>query len=461
MKKLLGSVALSALLAGSAMAADIQAKPVLPPASSVAPWTGVYAGAHVGGGWANFDSTIVPNSAVTPTQNLGGVDAGGWLAGGHVGVNRQFGNLVVGGELSASVSDISGSSGCTVSTVASTCKSSMDWLVMGLGRIGWANSSWLIYAQGGAAIAGFTSEYSNTGSAPVGNRRGTTSTIGGAAGAGVEYMVAPGVVAGVDYLHLFFNDTKTIFVDDVFDSLNTRLHDADIVRGRISLLWGGSTPALGSSSTPPVLMAAAPWTGAYAGLHAGGGWANFGNILVFDSPVTPAQDLGSVDAGGWLAGGHVGLNRQFGNLVVGGELSASASKIDGSSACAPETVASTCKTSMDWLVMALGRFGWTSNNWLLYAQGGAAIAGFSSGWDNTINAPTGFYRGTATTIGGAAGVGFEYMVVPGIVAGVDYVHLFFRDSKTVAVDDVFESLNTKLHDADIVRGRISWLWGGR
>jgi opacity protein-like surface antigen len=427
-------------------------------------WTGVYVGAHGGGGWAKFDNALVFDSVATPAQNLGSVDASGWLAGAHIGLNRQFGHWVIGGELSTSVSKIDGSQACTPDGVASTCKSSMDWLVLGLGRLGWATNNWMLYAQGGAAIAGFTSEYFDTGSAPAGNRRGTATAIGGAAGVGFEYMVAPGIVAGIDYLHLFFSDSKTMFVDDVFDSLNTKLHDADIVRGRISLLWGGAAPVAAANMPvkgPPVMAAVAPWTGVYVGAHGGGGWANFGNALVFDSVATPAQDLGSVDASGWLGGLHIGLNRQFGNWVIGGELSASVSKIKGSQACAPEDEASTCKSSMDWLVLGLGRLGWATNNWMLYAQGGAATAGFTSGWENATNAPTGFNRGTTTAIGGAAGVGFEYKIAPGVVAGIDYLHLFFSDSKTVTVDDVFESLNTKLHDADIVRGRISLLWGAR
>jgi outer membrane immunogenic protein len=422
-------------------------------------WNGAYFGLHAGYGWSRFDNSLVSDGG--PSQQLGQIKGDGWVGGAHGGGYRQFGSLVVGGELSASIADLDGSAACRPENVAATCKNSMDWLLMGLGRAGYASGNWMVFGQGGVAIAGFTSSWENA-TNRLGNARGSVTTVGGAAGVGFEYMVAPGVIAGVDYVHLFFRDNKTMFVDDVFESLNTKLKDADLVRARISVLTGafGSASAGGMpGKAAPLVVAAGIWNGAYAGLHAGYGWSTFDNTLVQDF-AAPVQLLGGVDSDGWLVGAQAGIYRQYGSFVVGGELSASISDLDGSTACRANAVASTCRNTMDWLALGLGRAGYTGGNWMVFGQGGVAVAGFTSSWENAGNV-LGNTRGANTAVGGAAGVGFEYMIAPGVIAGADYVHLFFRDTKTIFVDDVFGSLNTKLEDSNLVRGRISWLWGGR
>jgi outer membrane immunogenic protein len=74
MKKMLfGSVALAAMLAGSAMAADMGVpRTFAPPAAS---WTGFYVGGNVGGVWGNTDPGFIascgPLEAAATTSGLG------------------------------------------------------------------------------------------------------------------------------------------------------------------------------------------------------------------------------------------------------------------------------------------------------------------------------------------------------------------------------------------------------
>ena len=469
MKQLLISIAAAASLASTAMAADVPVKAVPAPAELPPTWSGVYVGAHGGWGRADFDQTIVPNSVVAPIQDLGGINADGWLAGGHLGLLRQWGVFVIGGEISVSSSNIKGSNACTVSGTASTCEARMDWLVLALARAGITpRDNWLIYATGGVGIAGFTADYTNNVSAPEGNRRGTTTATAGALGAGVEYAFGNGIVFGVEYLHLFFNQTRTVFVDDVFDSLNSRLSDVDLVRGRLSVRWGGPAGLVAPAAAPmpvkarpAVLAGPSPiWSGVYVGAHGGWGRADFDQTIVPNSAVAPIQDLGGINADGWLAGGHLGLLRQWGMFVIGGEISVSSSNIKGSNACTVSGAASTCEARMDWLVLALARAGITPrDNWLIYATGGVGIAGFTADYTNA-GAPEGNRRGTTTATAGALGAGVEYAFGNGIVFGVEYLHLFFNQTRTVFVDDVFNSLNSRLSDVDLVRGRLSVRWGG-
>ena len=65
---------------------------------------------------------------------------------------------------------------------------------------------------------------------------------------------------------------------------------------------------LPGADTP--VTAASPWTGAYAGVNAGGG---FGRAT--DPTVTPVT--GAIESGGVLGGVQVGYNQQVGGFVLG------------------------------------------------------------------------------------------------------------------------------------------------
>src|SRR5262245_53987692 len=100
MKTLLGGLAISALLAAPALAADLPARmPVKapPPVVSVYSWTGCYIGGH--GGWARAKTQLVNTANTTafgdliPGQGFDVSDSGG-IAGGHVGCNWQNGQFV-------------------------------------------------------------------------------------------------------------------------------------------------------------------------------------------------------------------------------------------------------------------------------------------------------------------------------------------------------------------------------
>src|SRR5262249_45102532 len=93
-------VALSAIslatLAGSAIAADLSARPVPyqpPPAPPPAfSWTGCYVGANIGGGWASKSSNDVSGFVTGVTgADLGSHTASGVIGGGQVGCDYQSG----------------------------------------------------------------------------------------------------------------------------------------------------------------------------------------------------------------------------------------------------------------------------------------------------------------------------------------------------------------------------------
>src|SRR5690348_10880903 len=111
-------MALGALVASSsAQAADLPFKAA--PQAAPAPafdWSGIYIGAHVGGGWATNDISdpglgiVGPLLGVPPVQT---VDSSGILGGVQAGWNYQIGRFVIGTEVDFSWADVNGTSTST------------------------------------------------------------------------------------------------------------------------------------------------------------------------------------------------------------------------------------------------------------------------------------------------------------------------------------------------------------
>jgi opacity protein-like surface antigen len=73
-------------------------------------------------------------------------------------------------------------------------------------------------------------------------------------------------------------------------------------------------------SAPPVFtpVPVYDWSGFYVGANAGVGWANGGNVTVFD-PVLGAQSINVVSRSGFIGGVQLGSNLQYEAFVFGVE----------------------------------------------------------------------------------------------------------------------------------------------
>lgn len=181
MKKILIAVAFASV-GSAAVAADFPQTPAPAayrpaPVSPVYNWSGFYVGAM--GGYGASDSQ--------------GVDFKGGFAGGTIGGNAQFSNLVVGVEVEGAWSDIGQR---TSAFGIITANDRIEAFGSVAGRVGFAVDNLLIYGKGGFAAA------SNKLSVTVlGVTASDTQThYGYTAGGGFEYGFTPNWSAKVEYL---------------------------------------------------------------------------------------------------------------------------------------------------------------------------------------------------------------------------------------------------------------------
>jgi outer membrane immunogenic protein len=187
--------ALSAIASGlipSAAMADAYARPQ--EAYVAVPfigWTGFYVGGHVGGAWSAVDWANV-NLTGEHVNN----DASGFIGGGQIGYNQQFGNIVLGAEATLSGTTLSDDFR-SMKPAAWTYSTDINTIATVTGRLGFAANQWLFYAKAGWAGAHVDVSGHNAGgpdSFSLGEWRN-----GWTMGAGLEYKVARNIGLGVEY----------------------------------------------------------------------------------------------------------------------------------------------------------------------------------------------------------------------------------------------------------------------
>lgn len=160
-------------------------------------WRGFYVGVNGGYAWGSGDPTIVSNGINTAT--LDAIDPSGFLGGGQLGYNAQFGNFVIGAEADIQGGWVDGDS----ASGAFTTSSDLNWLSTVRGRIGFAGDRILIYGTGGVAWA----DMDFTASDGVTSFSGGDTLTGYAVGGGVEWMLTNNWTAKAEYLYVDLGDT--------------------------------------------------------------------------------------------------------------------------------------------------------------------------------------------------------------------------------------------------------------
>lgn len=285
------SVALSAIIialpVSSAFAADLPSKkaPVIAPIA-IPVWTGLHVGLNAGGTWANngnigtasssfYISPIDPPgnragpadhalaAALGATSSLSSGGASGFIGGGQIGYDVQFGgrfeNAIAGVE--ADIQGIAGSNGGGtnyfsaipvqnsnpgrfVTTLMSGSKN-LSYLGTVRGRIGYAvMPTVLVYGTGGLAYGGVNASITgvqaydpvaiNRTVAGFGSGSYSNTQVGWTAGGGAEWMFLPNWSAKAEYLYYDLGSVR-------FNAGTSTATDTGI--GGAGLLWANTVQA--------------------------------------------------------------------------------------------------------------------------------------------------------------------------------------------------------------------------
>jgi outer membrane immunogenic protein len=213
--------AAAVLLAPGQAKADGPGK-ISPPYS----WSGLYIGGHAGYAWGNVSVLDLGLTAQAFAFQPDGV-----LGGGHIGFQQQWGRWVGGFELSLSggrLQDDVFSTAVQTSVLLSgdivtkedkdDLQARIDGLFLGTARVGYAWDRWLGYVKGGYASAEIKSAFHLSAMATVvgavtldpgevvfaGDSKGGSRERhhGWTIGAGLESLLAPNVIFGVEYSYI-------------------------------------------------------------------------------------------------------------------------------------------------------------------------------------------------------------------------------------------------------------------
>jgi outer membrane immunogenic protein len=234
-KLLLATVALTAMVAAPAMAADLSVRQPMykappPPPVSYYSWTGCYIGGHGGGLWARKDW-----SYVTPAVGAAGShDADSWLAGLQAGCNFQVGGFVFGVQGDYAWTDAKGSHN-DIAFPGFVDQSNIRSLASVTGRVGYAWDRFLGYVKGGGAwerdnytffVGGVTFATASE------TRGGWTLGIGG------EYAFLPNLTGFIEYDYYDFGTRSLTFTDGSIVDIKER---KSVLKAGLNIKfgWGG------------------------------------------------------------------------------------------------------------------------------------------------------------------------------------------------------------------------------
>jgi outer membrane immunogenic protein len=207
LKVLTGVAAIAVIFATPVLAADMPVK--APPccAAPVYDWTGFYFGADIG-----WQGSRIGLSSPLPGLPLAYSEAHDSLAGGgFIGVQKQFGQFVVGveGDYLAATGNASlgATPDITIFGPGGTGTGQVElrhiWSVGG--RLGWAAGRWMPYIAGGYANGAFEFNAQNVPPAAPETESAKSNNAGSYLGAGIDWAVANNWIIGAEYRHYGFS----------------------------------------------------------------------------------------------------------------------------------------------------------------------------------------------------------------------------------------------------------------
>ena len=173
-------------------------------------WTGLYVGAHLGGGWGELSQTSA-------------LDISGVAGGGQIGYNYQFNQVVLGVEADASITNIGDELRATAGGVTVRAEVTNSFLASVRGRIGLAVGPALIYGTGGFAQGHFKLDATATNGIQTVTMVQSFNHQGYVFGGGIEYMFSQHLVGRFEGLRYQFNELNGSTEDYKVDVLRAGL----------------------------------------------------------------------------------------------------------------------------------------------------------------------------------------------------------------------------------------------
>jgi len=155
------------------------------------------------------------------------------------------------------------------------------------------------------------------------------------------------------------------------------------------------------------------WTGTYAGLQMGYGWADT------DARSGPAPGFNqnyNYDADGFLGGAHIGVNFQSKDVVYGLEADVDFADLGNT---ATGSLGDTHSTDLDWMGSLRARLGFASGRNLFYVTGGWAFG------DVNVRSETGAISYSDVRHGWTVGGGLEHAFSQNMTARLEYRYTDF------------------------------------
>jgi opacity protein-like surface antigen len=210
------------------------------------------------------------------------------------------------------------------------------------------------------------------------------------------------------------------------------------------------------------------WGGLYFGVHSGYQWSSLNVQDPTPPPFGPLPSFG-FDHDSMVVGGHIGLQHQFGAIVVGieGSLTSAYWNNPGSTTCfapGPQLVPGglgNCSARLDDILTIGPRLGYAMGKWMPYITGGYANAAYHF-YGRSIGTQIMNEEARARVGGWFIGGGVDMALSHGWTVGLDYRHYDFDDKIVAAHTPAGGFLEpARFHDAtaDIVTLRVSWKLG--
>lgn len=141
-----------------------ESKEVIPPPPPASDWSGIYIGLHAGGEFGHSQTNDLDEYYFFAHHHFGYSESG-FIAGGQVGYNFQFGRIVLGPEFDLGYMDLDGRGEEPQSLGppgVAHGETDSDFYLTLRGRIGYAldcHGSWLLYATGGVIGVNFDTRF--------------------------------------------------------------------------------------------------------------------------------------------------------------------------------------------------------------------------------------------------------------------------------------------------------------